>query len=110
MASMQTIDMGTRADSLSFLQNLGQPLARVVAPVSQIPWENPMPSPGAQDMSLDAEPTRKKKCCKDPQPIDRISSEFYPIDAMYLKDLRRVHGVFGKPSRYDGRDPIGYLR
>lgn len=104
---MQAI-MGTRADSLSALQNLGKPLSRVEGPPSQIPWENPLPS--ALDMSLDVEWTRTKKCCKNPLPIDRISSEFYPIDAKYLKDMRRTYGVFGAPSRYDGRDPIAYVR
>ena len=100
--------MATRADSLSTLQNLGQPLSRLTSPPSSIPWENPVPM--ALDMSLDMEPTRTKKCCKGPLPIDRIASEFYPIDAMYLKDMRRIDGVFGRPSRFDGRDPIAYLR
>lgn len=100
--------MATRADSLSSLQNLGQPRSRLTSPPSSIPWENPVPM--ALDMSLDAELTRTKKCCKEPLPADRIASEFYPIDAMYLKDMRRVDGVFGRPSRFDGRDPIAYLR
>lgn len=103
-------DMGARADSLSALQNLGKPLMRFDTPASQIPWENPMPAPHVNDTSLDADWTRTKKCCKGPLPVDRISSEFYPIDAKYLKDVRRIQGVFGTPSRYDGRDPIAYFR
>jgi len=105
---MQSKTLGMRADSLSLLQNLGKPVSRMTQPPSQIPWENPLPS--LLDMSLDAEPTRTKKCCKNPLPVDRMSSEEYPIDAKYLKDVRRIYGVFGVPSRYDGRDPIGYLR
>lgn len=105
---MQSATLAARADSLSALQNLGKPVSKVALPPSQIPWENPMPS--KLDMSLDMEPTRTKKCCKNPLPVDRISSEEYPIDAAYLKDLRRVQGVFGAPSRFDGREPIAYLR
>ena len=105
---MQSKTLETRAESLSALQNLGRPISRVTPPPSQIPWENPLPS--QLDMSRVIEPTRTKKCCKNPLPVDRISSEEYPIDAMYLKDMRRIHGVFGVPSRYHGRDPVGYLR
>lgn len=105
---MESKSLATRAESLSALQNLGRPVSRVTPPPSQIPWENPLPS--QLDMSLDAQPTRTKKCCKNPLPVDRISSEEYPIDAKYLKDVRRIYGVVGVPSRYDGRDPIGYLR
>lgn len=95
-----------RADSLSYLQNLGKPLSRIQDLASQLPGHNPIPS--VLDMSLDAEPTRTKKCCKDAPPIDRIQSEWYPIEAP--KDLRYLQGVFGAPSRLDGRDPIAYSR
>lgn len=105
---MQGHVLAARADSLSALQNLGRPLSRLDPPASTIPWESPLP--GALDMSLDMHATRTKKCCKAPLPVDRIASEEYPIDAAYLKDLRRVQGVFGAPSRFDGRDPIAYLR
>lgn len=105
---MQSRDLSVLADSLSELQGLGRPLSRLDAPPSTIPWESPLP--GKLDMSLHAHATRTKKCCKAPLPVDRIASEAYPIDAAYLKDLRRVHGVFGVPSRFDGRDPIAYLR
>lgn len=59
-------------------------------------------------MSLDVRATRTKKCCKDNPPIERFSSEVYPIDAP--KDLRAKVQVFGAPSRFDGRDPIAYRR
>lgn len=102
------LPLGTRADSLSVLQNLDHDLTRVDQVVPPLPQANPVPS--QLDMSLVMEPTRTKKCCKGPLPIDRIASEVYPIDAAYLRDLRDKQGVFGAPSRYDGRDPIGYRR
>lgn len=102
------LPLGQRADSLSALQNLGQPLSRVAATAAPLPASSPVPN--ILDYSLDALPTRTKKCCKGPFDIDRISSELYPIDAAYLKDLRALKGVFGAPSRYDGRDPIAYTR
>lgn len=102
------LPLGTRADSLSALQNLGQPLTRLAATYDYVPYDNPIPS--QLDTSLDAETTRTKKCCKGPLPIDRIASELYPIPADSLKDLRPVPGVFGAPSRLDGRDPVGYRR
>lgn len=102
------LPLGTRADSLSALQNLGQPLSRVASSAAVLPGANPVPS--TLDMSLDAHPTRTKKCCKGPLPIDRIASEWYHIDAAYLKDLRTKPQVFGAPSRFDNRDPIAYKR
>ena len=102
------LPLGIRADSLSQLQNLGQPLSRVDTLATPLPEASPVP--GVLDFSLIMEPTRTKKCCKGPLPIERISSEVYPIDAEYLRDLRQVRGVFGAPSRYDGRDPIAYRR
>lgn len=105
---MQNITLAARADSLSALQNLGQPLSRLDAPMMGLPEDSPIP--GMLDMSLDAEPTRTKKCCKNPLPIDRIASELYPIDASQLKDLRALRGVFGASSRMDGRDPVAYRR
>ena len=95
-----------RADALSALQNLGKPLTRVATPASSIPWESPIP--GMLDMSLDMEPTRTKKCCKEAPPIERFSSEWYPIAAP--KDLRVKVDVFGAPSRLNGRDPVAYRR
>lgn len=105
---MQSWALTTRADSLSALQNLRQPLSRVGPSPPALPIVNPMP--GVLDMSLDAVPTRTKKCCKAPPPMDRIASEVYPIDAAYLTDTRHVDGVFGRPSRYDGREPVAYAR
>lgn len=106
---MQSQALAQRADSLSSLQNLGRPLGRVQLPASPFSGENPLP--GMLDFSLDARNTRLRKCCKEPPHIERMSSEFYPIDASYLKDLRPVReGVFGRVSRFDGRDPIAYLR
>lgn len=102
------LPLGTRADSLSALQNLGQPLSRVAQVAGPLPDASPVPS--QLDASLDMLHTRTKKCCKNPLPIDRIASELYPIDARYLKDLRELKGVFGAPSRFDGRDPIAYKR
>ena len=102
------LPLGTRADSLSLLQNLGQPLSRVDALSTPLPEVSPVP--GLVDFSLVTEPTRTKKCCKGPLPIERISSEVYPIDAEHLRDLRAVKGVFGAPSRFDGRDPVAYRR
>lgn len=102
------LPLSSRADSLSVLQNLGQPLARLAAASAAVPYDNPIPS--QLDPSLDAEPTRTKKCCKAPLPADRIASEVYPIPAEQLKDLRAVPGVFGVPSRLDGRDPVAYRR
>jgi hypothetical protein len=106
--TMQNATLAARADSLSALQNLGVPLSRVNMPATQIPVPNPIPS--LLDQSLQTRNTRTKKCCKAPLPIDRIASEWYPIDADHLKDLRPMDAVFGRPSRYDGRDPIGYVR
>lgn len=97
-----------RADSLSVLQNLGQPLSRVDKRFVKIPWESPVPN--AIDMLHDMRPTRTKKCCKNPPPVDRIASEWYPIHADALKDLRPNMQVFGAPSRLDGRDPVAYRR
>lgn len=98
--------LGARADALSALQNLGKPLTRVPVPADSIPSQSPIP--GMLDMSLDMEPTRTKKCCKEPQPVERFSSEWYPIVAP--KDLRVHVEVFGAPSRLNGRDPVAYRR
>lgn len=102
------LPLGTRADSLSFLQGLDRSLTRVEDTVAPLPENNPVPS--QLDMSLVVRNTRVKKSCKGPLPIDRIESEAYPIDAAYLRDLRDKRGVFGAASRYDGRDPIAYRR
>lgn len=98
--------LAARADALSALQNLGRPLSRTAGPAATLPCDSPIP--GMLDQSLDAEPTRKKKCCKDPRPIERFSSEWYPIEAP--KDLRFNLQVFGQPSRLNGRDPVVYRR
>lgn len=109
MQAQYALPLGPRADSLSALQNLGQPLTRLDLPSGGVPWESPIPN--AVDPSTDIRATRTKKCCKGPLPIDRISSEWYPIDAMYLKDLRVVpNGVFGSQARMFGRDPVAYRR
>lgn len=98
--------LAARADSLSALQNLGKPLARVAPPVQAIPPASPIP--GVLDMSLAVEPTRTKKCCKDGAPIERMSSEWYPIPAPI--DARTKLAIVGAPSRMNGRDPITYVR
>lgn len=95
-----------RANALSDLQNLGRPLSRIQAPAPPLPYESSIP--GLLDMSLDAEPTRAKKCCQHVPATDRFSSEWYPIEAP--KDLRFNVQVFGAPSRLDGRDPAVYRR
>jgi hypothetical protein len=98
--------MVMRADALSNLQNLGNPLSRVSPLASRMPTVSTIP--GVLDYTLDAMPTRTKKCCKNHPHIERMSSEWYPIEAP--KDLRYKLQVFGAPSRLDGRDPIAYRR
>lgn len=102
------VPLRMRADTLSALQNLGQPLTRVTTVPVALPELNPVPS--QLDASLDRLSTRTKKCCKNPLPLERFSSEVYPIHADKLKDLRTLPSVFGAASRLDGRDPVAYRR
>ncbi|KAL4853171.1 hypothetical protein ACK3TF_005786 [Chlorella vulgaris] len=99
---------GARADSLSFLQNLGTPLSKATMTTASMPEFSPVPS--TLDFSLDGWYTRVKKCCKEAPTIDRMSSEVYPIPAAAVRDLRGQVDVLGRPSRYDGRDPVVYRR
>lgn len=104
--SVYNASLAARADSLSALQNLGKPLSRIAPPPRVIPPESPIP--GVLDMSLAVEPTRTKKCCKDAPPIERMSSEWYPIPAPI--DARTKLAIVGAPSRMNGRDPVTYTR
>ena len=97
-----------RADSLSFLQNLGAPLTKASSSTSRLPSLNPVPS--RLDFSLAARGTRTKKCCKEAPDVDRIASEVYPIPAAAARDLRFLTDVAGVPSRLDGRAAVTYGR
>ena len=97
-----------RADSLSFLQNLGAPLSKASSATSRLPGYSPVPS--RIDFSLAARGTRTRKCCKEAPDVDRIASEVYPIPAAAARDLRYLTDVAGVPSRLDGRAAVTYGR
>lgn len=104
MSSTQQV----RADSLSFLQNLGTPLSKASSRTSRLPLASPLPS--LLDFSLTARTTRTRKCCKEAPDADRLASELYPIPAAAAHDLRFLTDVAGAPSRLDGRAPVTYGR
>ena len=107
MSSVQQTQK-VRADSLSFLQNLGTPLSKASSCTSRLPLASPLPS--RLDFSLTARSTRTRKCCKEAPDPDRIASELYPIPAAAAHDLRFLGDVAGAPSRLDGRAAVTYGR
>lgn len=94
-----------RADALSALQNLGEPLSKATARVVPLPCDG---VPGRLGLALQANQTRVKRCCKDPRGIDRFVSELYPIPPP--QDTRAVTQEGGTFSRLDGRVPVVYRR